>query len=64
MPITPEGLTYPGDYAELRSWFRTDFGYTFETGPWQGSAAESFHPADPEPIKREAESGLIALVQQ
>ena len=24
MPTTVEGLTYPGDYAELRSWFRTD----------------------------------------
>ena len=43
---------------------RKTYGYTFETGPWQGSVAESFHPADPEPIKREAESGLIALVQQ
>ena len=24
MPVTVDGLTYPGDYAELRSWFRTD----------------------------------------
>jgi hypothetical protein len=40
------------------------YGYTFETGPWAGDARESFHPADPEPIKEEAESGLIALVQQ
>lgn len=24
MPTTAEELTYPGDYAELRSWFRTD----------------------------------------
>ena len=56
------------DYAYSRhiadSSLRKTYGYTFETGPWQGSVAESFHPADPEPIKREAESGLIALVQQ
>ena len=38
-------------------------GYTLETGPWMGSARESFHPADPEPIKREAESGLLALIR-
>jgi transposase-like protein len=24
MPVTADGLTYPGDYAELRSWFRTE----------------------------------------
>ena len=40
------------------------YGYTFETGPWVGNARDSFHPADPEPIKEEAESGLIAFVQQ
>ncbi|MDP9984842.1 murein tripeptide amidase MpaA [Pseudarthrobacter oxydans] len=40
------------------------YGFTVETGPWQGSVAESFHPANPEPIKREAESGLLALLQQ
>ncbi|NKX55831.1 M14 family zinc carboxypeptidase [Arthrobacter mobilis] len=39
------------------------YGFTLETGPWQGSVAESFHPANPEPIKREAESGLLALLQ-
>jgi murein tripeptide amidase MpaA len=43
---------------------RKTYGFTLETGPWQGTVADSFHPADPEPIKREAESGLLALVQQ
>jgi murein tripeptide amidase MpaA len=42
---------------------RKTYGYTVETGPWQGSAADSFHPPNPEPIKREAESGLLALIQ-
>ncbi len=57
-----------GDYVYSRHIanpsLRRTYGYTFETGPWQGSADESFHPADPEPIKEEAESGVIALVQQ
>lgn len=56
------------DYAYARhiadSARRKSYGFTLETGPWQGSAAESFHPADPEPIKREVESGLLALLQQ
>jgi murein tripeptide amidase MpaA len=43
---------------------RKTYGYTFETGPWQGSVPESFHPADPEPIKRDAKSGMISLAQQ
>ena len=43
---------------------RKTYGFTLETGPWQGSAAESFHPANPGPIKQEAESGLLALIQQ
>jgi hypothetical protein len=43
---------------------RKTYGFTLETGPWQGNVADSFHPANPEPIKREAESGLLALVQQ
>ena len=42
----------------------TTYGFTFETGPWMGSAPESFHPADPEPVKRDAKSGMIALLQQ
>jgi murein tripeptide amidase MpaA len=40
------------------------YGFTIETGPWMGSVAESFHPADPEPVKRDVKSGLIALMQQ
>lgn len=70
---TPEpGLTlYPttgthSDYAYSRhiadpALHKTD-GYTIETGPWVGNARDSFHPADPEPIKREVESGLLALI--
>ena len=56
------------DYAFSRhiasSSLRKVYGFTLETGPWVGNAPDSFHPADPEPIKREAESGLLALVQQ
>jgi hypothetical protein len=56
------------DYAFSRhiasSSLRKVYGFTIETGPWVGNAPDSFHPADPEPIKREAESGLLALVQQ
>jgi len=40
------------------------YGYTFETGPWVGNVRDSFHPADPEPIKLDAKSGLLALMQQ
>jgi len=40
------------------------YGYTFETGPSVGDARESFHPADPTLIKRDAKSGMIALAQQ
>jgi hypothetical protein len=29
-----------------------------------GNARDSFHPADPEPVKRDAKSGLLALMQQ
>jgi len=39
------------------------YGYTIETGPSGNDAREAFHPRDPEPIKREAESGLLALLQ-
>lgn len=56
------------DYAYARhiqdSTRRRTYGFTLETGPWQGSAAESFHPANPEPVKREAESGLLELIRQ
>ena len=40
------------------------YGFTFETGPWVGNVADSFHPGDPNPIKREAKSGILALAQQ
>jgi murein tripeptide amidase MpaA len=40
------------------------YGYTFETGPSVGDAAESFHPADPEPVKRDAKAGMYSLIQQ
>ncbi|MEX0658523.1 MAG: M14 family zinc carboxypeptidase, partial [Egibacteraceae bacterium] len=57
-----------GDYAYSRHIadpaLRKVYGYTFETGPWAGNARDSFHPADPAPIKEEAESGLLALIQQ
>jgi murein tripeptide amidase MpaA len=40
------------------------YGFTFETGPYAGSAANSFHPADPTLIKRDTKAGIIALMQQ
>jgi murein tripeptide amidase MpaA len=40
------------------------YGYTFETGPWLGDVRQSFHPADPTPVKQDAKSGIIALAQQ
>jgi murein tripeptide amidase MpaA len=43
---------------------RKTYGYTYETGPWAGNARDSFHPADPAMIKRDAKSGMLALVQQ
>jgi murein tripeptide amidase MpaA len=43
---------------------RKVYGYTLETGPYTGDPRTSFHPADPEPIKDETESGLLALAQQ
>ncbi len=42
---------------------KTD-GYTFETGPFVGDARESFHPADPEPVKMDAKAGMLALAHQ
>jgi hypothetical protein len=43
---------------------RKTYGFTFETGPWAGNVADSFHPADPTLIKRDAKAGMIALMQQ
>jgi murein tripeptide amidase MpaA len=42
---------------------RRTYGYTIETGPSGDDVRESFHPRDPEPIKREVESGLLGLIQ-
>jgi murein tripeptide amidase MpaA len=56
------------DYAYARhisnKRLRKTYGFTFETGPWAGNVADSFHPADPTLIKRDAKSGMIALMQQ
>ena len=41
------------------------YGFTFETGPAvPGSSQESFHPADPTLIKRDAKAAMLALMQQ
>jgi murein tripeptide amidase MpaA len=56
------------DYAYARHiadpTLRKTYGYTFETGPFVGDVRESFHPADPTLIKRDAKSGMLALAQQ
>ncbi|MGW9183914.1 M14 family zinc carboxypeptidase [Agromyces sp. NPDC055661] len=54
--------TYSRHIANSR--LNKTYGFTFETGPYVGSAEESFHPADPEPVKRDAKSGMVALLQQ
>jgi murein tripeptide amidase MpaA len=43
---------------------RKTYGFAFETGPYVGNLPDSFHPADPTMIKREAKSGMLALIQQ
>jgi len=42
------------------------YGFTFETGPNLGTGREreSFHPADPEPIKLDAKAAILSLLQQ
>jgi murein tripeptide amidase MpaA len=69
----PSIVLYPttgtqGDYAYSRHIanpsLRKTYGFTFETGPWAGNVADSFHPADPTLIKRDAKAGIIALMQQ
>ncbi len=71
-PQTGIGL-YPttgthSDYVYSRHIANQDsrkvYGYTIETGPQLDDIRESFHPANPEPIKEESESGVLALVQQ
>jgi murein tripeptide amidase MpaA len=37
------------------------YGYTFETGPWTGDAADSFHPADPTLVKLDAKAAMLTL---
>ena len=57
-----------GDYAYSRHIasprLRKTYGYTFETGPFTGDAAQSFHPADPTLIKRDAKAGMLTLAHQ
>ncbi len=69
----PSVALYPttgtqSDYAYSRhianSSLRKTYGYTFETGPFTGSAESSFQPADPTLVKRDAKSGMISLMQQ
>ncbi len=40
------------------------YGFAFETGPFTGDSATSFHPADPTLIKRDTKAGMISLLQQ
>jgi murein tripeptide amidase MpaA len=40
------------------------YSYTFETGPWTGDTRDSFHPADPTLIKRDAKAGMLTFAQQ
>ena len=56
------------DYAYSRhianpSLYKT-YGFTFETGPFVNNSSESFHPADPTLIKRDAKAAMLALMQQ
>jgi murein tripeptide amidase MpaA len=57
-----------GDYAYARHIANPalgkTYGFTFETGPWVGNARDSFHPSNPDPIKLDAKSGMLALAQQ
>jgi murein tripeptide amidase MpaA len=40
------------------------YGFSFETGPFTGDAANSFHPADPTMVKQDAKAGILTLMQQ
>jgi Zinc carboxypeptidase len=41
------------------------YGFTFETGPYiVNNSPESFHPADPTLIKRDAKAAMLTLLQQ
>jgi murein tripeptide amidase MpaA len=57
-----------GDYAYSRhianpSLYKT-YGFTFETGPNVGNPRDSFHPADPSLIQRDAKAAILSLLQQ
>jgi hypothetical protein len=57
------------DYAYSRhianAGLNKTYGFTFETGPSiPNNAPESFHPADPPLIKRDAKAAMLALMQQ
>jgi murein tripeptide amidase MpaA len=43
---------------------RKTYGFAFETGPFVGNSADSFHPADPTLVKRDAKAGMLTLIQQ
>lgn len=57
-----------GDYAYARHIANPKlgktYGYTFETGPWTGNAADSFHPADPTLVQRDAKAAMLTLALQ
>lgn len=66
----PSVALYPttgthSDYAYSRHIadpsLRKTYGYTFETGPWAGNIRDSFHPADPTLVKRDAKAGMLTL---
>jgi hypothetical protein len=74
---TPEPIfqVYPGgatgttsDYVYSRHIanpaLHKTYGFAFETGPSDGDLANSFHPANPEPVKRDAKAGMISLMLQ
>jgi murein tripeptide amidase MpaA len=56
------------DYAYSRhianTSLRKTYGFTFETGPYLSDASESFHPADPSLIKRDAKAAMLALMRE
>jgi murein tripeptide amidase MpaA len=43
---------------------RKTYGFAFETGPFVGNSADSFHPADPTLVKRDTKAGMLSLIQQ
>jgi len=63
-PTTGTHVDYVYSRHIANAGLRKTYGYTIETGPWAGTVQESFHPADPSLVKRDAKSGILALVQQ